>query len=61
MNSPVRFDAATARPAPAPAGVDHKEWARKILARAARKDKSLLPIQIAFARQALDVKAEVPA
>lgn len=43
---------------PAPAGVDNKEWARKILARAERGDKRLLPIQIQFARKALGMRAE---
>lgn len=46
---------------PTPAGVDHKYWARKILAREARGDKSLTSIQVRFAREALDVRAEVAA
>lgn len=61
MTAPVRFDAATARPAPAAAGVDNKEWARRILAREARGDKRLLPIQVRFAREALGMRAEVAA
>lgn len=58
MSSPVRFDPATARPAGSSAGVDNKDWARKILAREARGDKTLLPIQVRFAREALDVRPE---
>lgn len=59
MTTPVRFDATTARPTAAAAGVDNKGWARKILEREARGDKRLLPIQVKFAREALDVRAEV--
>jgi hypothetical protein len=43
------------------AGRDARGWARKILEREARGDKTLLPIQIKFAREAMDVRAEVPA
>jgi len=46
------------KPAPAPAGVDNKDWARKILAREACGDKSLLPIQVRFAREALDLQSK---
>jgi len=37
-------------------GVDHKRWAKKIMARHEAGDKSLLPIQIKFAKEALDAK-----
>ena len=46
---------------PAPTGVDNQEWARKILAREARGDKTLTSIQVRFAREALDVRTEVVA
>jgi hypothetical protein len=42
------------------AGRDARGWARKLLEREAAGE-TLLPIQSRFARQALDVKAEVPA
>ncbi|WP_338762058.1 hypothetical protein [Massilia sp. METH4] len=59
MNAPAHNGAAS--PAATPVGVDNKEWARKILARHERGDRRLLPIQLKFAREALDVKAEVAA
>lgn len=37
-------------------GVDHKRWAKKIMARYEAGDKTLLPIQIKFAKEALDAK-----
>lgn len=37
-------------------GVDHKRWAKKIMARHEAGDKSLLPIQIKFAKEALNAK-----
>lgn len=44
--------------APPPAQRDPKDWARKILQRHTAGDKTLLPIQIQFARQALRVEEE---
>jgi hypothetical protein len=39
-------------------GNDPKRWAKRILQRVAEGDKELLPIQIRFAREALDIKTE---
>lgn len=41
--------------------VDHKAWARVILEREKRGDKSLLPIQVKFAREAMAAPVEVAA
>jgi hypothetical protein len=38
--------------------VDHKAWAKRIVWREQKGDKELLPIQIRFAREALDIKTE---
>ena len=38
-------------------GVDHKRWAKKIMARHEAGDKTLLPIQIKFAKEALNAKS----
>jgi hypothetical protein len=43
------------------AGRDAKNWARKILEREARGDKTLLLVQVRDARMALDVRPEVAA
>lgn len=42
-------------------GEDHKAWAKKILDRLARGDKTLMSIQIKFAKMAMDVQSEVAA
>lgn len=39
------------------ASTDHKEWARTLLARHKNGDKSVKPIQVRFAREALGIKA----
>jgi len=39
-------------------GIDHKAWAKRFIYRAERRDRDLLPIQILFAYQALEL--EVP-
>ncbi len=38
--------------------IDHKLWAKKIMAREARKDKSLTLLQVQMAREALDLPDE---
>lgn len=37
---------------------DHKAWAKRIIYREERRDSSLMPIQVQFARQALDMTIE---
>lgn len=39
-------------------GIDHKRWAKNIMARLARKDKDLSMIQIQFAKAALEIQDE---
>jgi len=41
--------------------VDHKAWAKRILWREEQGDKSLLAIQVRFAKMAMDIKDEVTA
>ncbi len=41
--------------------VDSKAWAKRILEREERGDKTLLSIQVKFAKMALDIKDEVHA
>jgi hypothetical protein len=38
--------------------VDHKAWAKRIVWREKKGDKTLLSIQIRFAHEALDIKTE---
>jgi hypothetical protein len=38
--------------------IDHKRWAKKIMERHRQGDKTLLPIQIAFAKEALAAKTD---
>lgn len=40
------------------AGRDEKAWAKRIVWRQENGDRDLMPIQIQFARQALDIKPE---
>lgn len=52
-------EAAAAIPVyPEGGGTDHKAWAKRILWREARGDKTLLAIQVRFAREAMEVKQE---
>lgn len=39
-------------------GTDYKAWAKRILHRMERGDKSLLAVQIQFAKMALNIKEE---
>lgn len=41
--------------------LDHKAWAKQIMYRVELRDPSLLPVQIQFAKMALDIKEEVAA
>ncbi len=61
MSMQLQFEASSRFPAHTTAGTDHRGWARRIQYREQHGDKSLLPIQIRFAREALDARAEVPA
>lgn len=37
-------------------GIDHKAWAKRILFREERRDASLLPVQVTFAKQAMGLE-----
>lgn len=54
----LEHDAALAYPYRHDTGVDHKAWAKRIAWREQQGDKTLLPIQIKFAREALDIKED---
>ena len=56
--SDYRAEAAARFPFATAAGHDHMAWAKRIQFRAERSDKTLIPIQVAFARQALNLKPE---
>lgn len=59
MSIQLAGEAAARHPYNTTAGIDHKAWAKRILYRLDRGDKSLLAIQIQFAREALNQKEEV--
>lgn len=42
------------------AGRDEKAWAKRILWREKKKDPDLIPIQVDFAKRALEVKDKKP-
>jgi hypothetical protein len=54
----LREDAAEKYPFNTTSGYDFKAWAKRILWREAQGDKDLLPIQIKFAQEAMDMKPE---
>lgn len=58
MSAVIRGEAEAKYPTITANGVDHKAWAKRFVYRAERGDKTLLPIQITFGYQALDL--EVP-
>lgn len=53
MSLVLRSEAEARYPYNAVGGYDHLSWAKRIVYRDDRGDKDLLPIQVAFARQAL--------
>lgn len=55
-----RSEAAARFPFNTTAGHDHMAWAKRFQFRIERNDKTLLPIQVAFARQALGIKPKTP-
>jgi hypothetical protein len=58
MTTYLREEAALKFPFNSPAGYDHKAWAKRILWRLEMRDAELLPIQIRFAQEAMDIKPE---
>jgi len=58
MSAVIRAEAGAKYPTKTSAGIDYKAWAKRFVYRAERGDKGLLPIQVLFAYQALDL--EVP-
>lgn len=61
MSTALEDEAAARYPYKSTQGVDHKAWAKRFLYREERGDKTLLAIQVKFARMAMDIKDEVTA
>lgn len=55
MSHAILFEAEAKYPLNTTQGRDYKAWARRIIHRFERGDKDLLPIQITFAHEALDM------
>lgn len=55
MSHAIRFEAEARYPLNTTQGRDYKAWARRILHRFERGDKTLLPCQITFAHEAMDI------
>ena len=55
MSLQIQLEANARFPVVTHAGRDDKAWAKRILFRVERGDKTLLAVQVAFARQALGV------
>lgn len=58
MSAVIKGEAEAKYPTKTNSGIDHKAWAKRFVYRAERGDKNLLPIQVQFGYQALDL--EVP-
>ena len=58
MSYQLKYEAEAKYPMQTTNGCDYKAWAKRIVYRAERRDKSLIWVQILFAYQALDM--EVP-
>lgn len=58
MSTAAYCEAAAQFPYLTTAGHDHLAWAKRILLREERGDKTVTPIQIRFAREALNRKPE---
>lgn len=61
MSMQIQLEASAKFPMHTTHGTDHKAWAKRILHRLERGDKSLLAVQIQFAKMALNIKDEVAA
>lgn len=61
MSALLMGEAAAKFPLHTTYGTDYKAWAKRIMHRLERGDKSLLPVQIQFAKMALNIVDEVPA
>jgi len=55
MSDVLRYEAEAKYPFKTKSGEDYKAWAKRFIYRAERNDKELLPIQIKFAYQAMDL------
>jgi len=61
MSLKIELEAAVLFPAVITAGRDYKALAKRILYREEKGDKTLLPIQVKFAKQAMERGLEQPA
>jgi hypothetical protein len=61
MSAVLIAEAAARYPMHTTAGRDHKAWAKRFIYREERGDKTLLSIQIKFAKMAMEIKEEAPA
>lgn len=61
MSANLEMEARERYPLHTTQGTDYKAWAKRFLYRLERGDKSLLSVQIKFAKMAMDVKDEVAA
>lgn len=58
MSTQIRLEAEARYPVLTTAGRDEKAWAKRILYRAERGDKTLTTIQVQFAKQAIGATHE---
>jgi len=58
MSSAAYYEASAQFPYLTTTGHDHLAWAKRILHREERGDKTVMPIQARFAREALNRKAD---
>ncbi len=61
MSAAIHEAAIAAHPFVTTQGTDYKAWAKRILYRIERGDKTLLSVQIKFAQMAMDIQPEVSA
>lgn len=59
MSAVLEREASAKYPMNTTAGRDYKAWAKRILYRESRGDKSLLAIQVEFAKMAMEAKEEM--
>lgn len=60
MSRHIQDDANARYPAVSVNGRDYKAWAKRIVYREEQGDKAVTPIQIKFAREALDMVKQKP-
>jgi hypothetical protein len=60
MSLQIELEAAARFPAVTTAGRDYKAWAKRILYREAQGDKTLLSVQVKFAKEAMSRGLEQP-